>query len=241
MDEVFDTCCFQFVHTSRSTGNDKHSAAVQCLECRNCIFRIFIITWTDYDNISFGSHSCFYSSFYRFKSEIINHFITGTSQEVARILCTCLTHSQITDSQHECFRTFAGCFRFETQCFKLAGSTVEYQCIHIFLTSMVFSTTAAFCFNRLLISGLFIEVRELVSTQQYFTTLGHRFMTGFITFVDSSLNSPRLQCYIETTGFFYRQEQVPCLLCNRNCQVFNIIRAGSRVNYFIEMRFFLQQ
>ena len=50
MDEVFDTCSFQVVHTSRSTGNDKHSATIQGFESRNCIFSIFIIAGTDYMN-----------------------------------------------------------------------------------------------------------------------------------------------------------------------------------------------
>ena len=97
MDEVFDTCSFQVVHTSRSTGNDKHSTTIQCFESRKCIFSIFIIAGTDNNNISFCSHSCLYSCFYCLKSQIINYFITGTSQEVTRILSTCLTHCQISD------------------------------------------------------------------------------------------------------------------------------------------------
>ena len=114
MDEVFDTCGFQVIHTSRSTGNDKHSATIQGFESRNCIFSIFIIAGTDYNNISFRSHRCLYSCLYCFKSKIIDYFITGTSQEVTRILRTCLTHRQITNCQHERLRTFARCFRFKT-------------------------------------------------------------------------------------------------------------------------------
>ena len=50
------------------------------------------------------------------------------------------------------------------------------------------TSTAAFSFHRFLVTGFFVEIRELVSTQQNFTTLCHCFMTSFIAFVYCSLN-----------------------------------------------------
>ena len=66
-------------------------------------------------------------------------------------------------------------------------------------------------------------------------------MTGLVTFVDSSLYLAGLYSSIETTFFFYRKEQFPCLLGDGYSQVFNIVRTGSRINHLVEVRFFLQQ
>ena len=96
-------------------------------------------------------------------------------------------------------------------------------------------------FNRLLIASLFIEVRELVGTQQHFTTLCNCFMTSFVALIHSSLNSSCFQCRIEATCFFYSKEEFPSLFCNSHSQILDIIRTGSRVDHFIKMRFFFQQ
>ena len=127
MDKVLDTCHFQLVHASGSAGYDEHGAAVQGLESGNCIFRIFIIARTENHNIGFSRHCSFHTFLYGRETEVVNNFISGTGQEVTRVLGTCLTHSQVADSQHKCFGTLAGRFRFQTQRFKFAGCTVEVQ------------------------------------------------------------------------------------------------------------------
>ena len=83
MDKVFDACGFQLFHTSRSTCNNENSSSVQCLECRNSIFCVFIIAGTDNYDVCTGFHSCFDTGLYCGEAQIVDYFVTGTSQEVA--------------------------------------------------------------------------------------------------------------------------------------------------------------
>ena len=83
MNEVFNAGGFQVVHTGRSSCNDEHGASVDCLESRNGIFCIFVIAGTDHYDVGFCFHGSFYTFFYGSESQIVDYFITGTSQEVA--------------------------------------------------------------------------------------------------------------------------------------------------------------
>ena len=103
------------------------------------------------------------------------------------------------------------------------------------------SATATFCFYRFLFTCFFVEVRELIGTQQNFTTLCYSFVAGFITLIHGNLYRTGFESSIESTFFFYSQEKLPCLFGNGYCQIFDIIRTCSRVNHFIEMRLFFQQ
>ena len=95
--------------------------------------------------------------------------------------------------------------------------------------------------NRFLISRLFIKVGELVSTQQHFLALGNCGMTRLVALVYGSLHFSGFHGSIETTVFFYSEEEVPSLLGNRDGQVLDIVRTCSRVYNLIEVRFFFQQ
>ena len=132
MDKVLDTDSLQFFHVGRSTGYDKYGTAIQSLEGRNSIFCIFIVTEHNTTMSALAAIAASIPASHCGETKVVNHLISGTSQEVARELSTCLTHSQVTDSQHKCFRTLTGSFRFETQRFKFTGSTVEIQCLNIF-------------------------------------------------------------------------------------------------------------
>ena len=66
-------------------------------------------------------------------------------------------------------------------------------------------------------------------------------MTGLVAFVYGSLHFSGFHGSIETTVFFYSEEEVPSLLGNRDGQILNIVRTCSWVNNFIEVRFFFQQ
>ena len=52
MDKVLDTDSLQFFHVGRSTGYDKYGTAIQSLEGRNSIFCIFIVTRTQYHDVT---------------------------------------------------------------------------------------------------------------------------------------------------------------------------------------------
>ena len=85
MDKVLDTGSLQFFHVGRSTGYDKYGTAIQSLEGRNCIFCIFIITRTQYHDVSLGSHGGLYTGFHSGETKVVNHLISGTSQEVDKL------------------------------------------------------------------------------------------------------------------------------------------------------------
>ena len=240
MDEVFDACCLQVFHASRSTCYDEHSTAVQCLECRNCMFSIFVVAWTDNHDVGISLHSSFYTFFYGCETEVVDYFISGTSQEVARELSTSLTHSQVTDSKHECLRTLAWVFCLQAECFEFVGSTVLAQSSDRLFAFFV-TTAAALATERSLTVSLFSEVRILVSTEEDFATLSYGIVTSLVACVHSFLYLTSLDSFHHTAFFFYLEEEVPCLLSDRNSQVFDEVWTSSWVNHLVEVTFFLQQ
>ena len=65
---MYNTGCFQFVHTGRSTGNYKHCTAIHRFKCRNSVFGIFIVAGAKYHDVSLGCHCCLHTFFYGFKT-----------------------------------------------------------------------------------------------------------------------------------------------------------------------------
>ena len=103
------------------------------------------------------------------------------------------------------------------------------------------TTTAASSFQWFLLACLLIKVRELIRTQQHFATLSNSFMTSLVTFVHSCLHRTCFYSSIKATFLFNSQEKFPSLFSNGHSQIFNIVRTGSRVDHFVEVRLLFQQ
>ena len=204
------------------------------------MFSIFVIAWAENYDVGISLHSSFHTFFYGCETEVVNHFISGTSQEVARELSTSLTHSQVTDSQHECLRTTARVFSLQAECFEFVGCTILAQSSDR-LFAFVIATAAALATERSLAVSHFSEVRILVSTEEDFATLSYGFVTSLVACVHSFLYLTSLDSFHHTAFFFYLEEEVPCLLSDRNSQVFDEVWTCRWVNHLVEVTFFLQQ
>ena len=101
MYKVLNSSSLQVFHACRSTSYYEHGSAVKILECRNSILSILVITRTNDHDVGLCLQSCVNSLFYGLKAKVVNHFIAGTSKEVARELSTSLTHGKITNGEHE--------------------------------------------------------------------------------------------------------------------------------------------
>ena len=147
------------------------------------------------------------------------------------LLRTCLTHSQITDSRHECFRTFAGASvsRRNAQIHWQHGQIPKY---HIFLASMSITSAAAFSFYRLFLACFFIEVQELVWYPVALRDVEQLPYDEPCCFRSCCWNCTSFQCSIETACLFYGKEEFPRLFGDRHSQVLDIIRTGSWVYHF---------
>ncbi len=117
MDEVFDTCSFQVVHTSRSTATINIARPFSALKA-GIAYSAYSSSLEQITTISAFAAIAASTPASTVSNPQLQLLHNRTSQEVTRILSTCLTHCQISDGSHERFRTFADASVFETQCFK---------------------------------------------------------------------------------------------------------------------------
>ena len=118
VNKVLDASGLKILHASRSTSNNKHGATIQVLKCRDSVLSILIVRRADHYDIGLSLERRINTLFYGLEAEVVNHLITGTSQEVARELCTGLTHGQIADGQHKGCRNL-GLFGMDAEILKV--------------------------------------------------------------------------------------------------------------------------
>jgi hypothetical protein len=83
VDEVLDTCGLEFLHASGSTSYDEHGATIHSLEGGHGILGILVVARAEHHDVGLGSHSSLDTLLYGSESEVVNHLIACTSEEVA--------------------------------------------------------------------------------------------------------------------------------------------------------------
>ena len=137
MDVVLDAGGLEVLHAGRRTSHDEHRTAIQILEGRDSVLRVLIIRRTDHHDVGTGSEGSVDTFLYGLEAEVINHLVTGTSQEVARELGTGLTHGQVTDGQHEGHRHLRGLLSCQAESLEVRSHTTDGQCRHVRIVGML--------------------------------------------------------------------------------------------------------
>lgn len=79
---------------------------------------------------------------YRIETEVVDDFVSGTAEEVARELRPGQSHGQVADGQHEYLGPFARFLGSQTQGFEVGSSTHGLQCRHFGFALFVVVATA---------------------------------------------------------------------------------------------------
>ena len=213
MDVVLDTSCLEVFHAGRGTSHHEHGASVEILECRNSVFCILVVGRADYNDVGTSLESCVNTFLHCGKAEIVNHLVAGASQEVARELGTCLTHSQITDGEHE--RSWnLGLLCMDAQVFEVGSQTSAFELLVRSLAGVA-TVAAASLVDGFLAFALLCEVGELVRAEDELFALGSVAMTLHVGSVDVVLYGAFLECLKETAFFLYLEENLPAFTAAR--------------------------
>ena len=239
MNEILDACSLQVLRASWSTCHHKHGTVVEILECRDGIFSILVVRRANHHDVCSSSQGSIHTFFHCLEAQVVNHLVACSSEEVARELSTSLTHSQVTDGEHECHWLLLSSFCFQTECLELACHTLGVELRDgAFLVTVAMST---FLFHRTLAFTLLREVRELVRTEDEFLALASISVTLRVRCVHSFLNLAFESLCQETAFVLHSEEQLPCFLGDGIRQVLNIVRTTCHIHNLIEVSLFLQE
>ena len=123
MYEVLYASGFQVIHASRGTGNNEHCPSVKVFERRNGIFRILVIARTQHYYVGTGFQRGVNTLLDRLEAKVVNHLVTGASEEVTTELGTCLAHGEVAYGQHEGYGCLSAFFHLEAQVLIIGGET----------------------------------------------------------------------------------------------------------------------
>ena len=242
MNEVVDADSFEVVHAGRSTGNDKFCAAVEIFEGCGSEFGIFVVARAEDNDVGSGCESGVDAFFHGLEAVVVDNLITGTAEEVARELGAGQTHGEIADREHEHFRTFFGMFGCKAESFEGTGRTGIGKA----LGRSCFFAVAASAGIRAgvtddLVGGHFVDIGELVGSEQAFLATGDVGVAFGRGLADNALNLVVVDVGEETAVLFDFEEYFPCLFGDCYGESLNIIAAAGGIDNLVEVAFLLEK
>ena len=237
MDEILDACALELLAACGCACNHEEGFSCELFIGRNCILCVFVVARTYNHDVRFGLYGGLDAFVYCCEAQIVDNLVTGNSEEVARELCSCLTHRKVSDGQHEGFGTAAALLDLHAQCLELLGQTALGK--HVGLFTLFCAAAALFLYGAVAVCCL-VEVGVLVGSEQNLLATGCSCAAALAVVVYALLNAAALNCLTESALVLDGEEQFPSLACECRGELLNKVRACGGVGHSVKMALVLE-
>ena len=201
---------------------------------------VLVIGGAQYDNVGFLFESGIDTLLHGVKSEVVNDFVSGASEEIAGELSTSQTHSQVAYSEHEYLGTVGSGFGSQTELLEIGSCTLGWQS----LGGVAFGCASALTFVVFdfdFVGGHFVDIGVLVGAKKYLLTASYVGVAFLGCFGYGLLYGSVSDFGEESTGFVYGKEEFPSFASYGYGECLYVVGTACGVDNLVHVRFLFEQ